>query len=139
MAVAAAQAQILVVEDEHIVAADIQHRLKRLGYAVPALASSGEEAIQKAADIQPDLVLMDILLKGAMDGVQAAQELRNRFKIPVVYVTACADNSTLQRAKLTEPFGYLLKPVEEWELRAVIEAALSRHRLERRQRSVRIE
>src|SRR5438105_14425499 len=86
-----AKTHILVVEDEHIVAKDIQLRLQALGYYIPAVASSGEEALQKAAEIRPDLVLMDIRLKGPMNGVEAAEELRWRFNIPVVYLTAYAD------------------------------------------------
>ena len=108
--------QILVVEDENIVAKDIEHRLKALGYHVPALASSGEEALKRAQETSPDLVLMDIRLKGTMDGVETAEELRRRFNIPVAYLTAYADANTLQRAKVTEPFGYILKPFEEREL-----------------------
>ncbi|MFQ5616738.1 MAG: response regulator, partial [Anaerolineales bacterium] len=100
--------QILVVEDENIVAMDIQNRLRRLGYAVPAVVSSGEEAIDKAAETHPDLVLMDIKLKGEMDGVAAAEQIRARFGIPAIYLTANADEATLQRAKITQPYGYLL-------------------------------
>jgi len=122
--------KILVVEDESIIAKDIQNRLKSWGYAVPAIASSGEEAIKKAAGIQPDLVLMDIVLKGGMDGVEAAEEIRNRFNIPVVYLSAYADDKKLQRARITEPFGYILKPFEDRELRATIEMALYKHKME---------
>ena len=125
-----AKAQILVVEDESIVAKDIQHRLRALGYHIPAVASSGEEALKKAEVTRPDLVLMDIRLKGAMDGVATAEELRRQFNIPVVYLTAYADNDTLQRAKLTEPFGYILKPFEERELLTCIEVALYKHQME---------
>jgi PAS domain S-box-containing protein len=126
-----ANAQILVVEDESIVAKGIQNELRSLGYAVPAVASSGEEALRKAEETSPDLVLMDIVLKGDMDGVETSQHLRSRFNIPVVYLTAYADSPTLQRAKVTEPFGYLLKPYEERELHTTIELALYKHRLER--------
>jgi CheY-like chemotaxis protein len=121
-------ASVLVVEDENIVARDILSMLKDLGYLVAAVASSGEEAIEKAAIKRPDVVLMDIVLKGEVDGVQAAQEIRTRFQIPVIYLTAYADEETLQRAKLTEPFGYILKPFEERELHVAIELALYRHR-----------
>jgi len=130
--VAATGAHILVVEDENIVAKDIEHRLKALGYNVSALASSGEEALQKARDACPDLVLMDIRLKGAMDGVDTAEELRRQFNVPVVYLTAYADANTLQRAKVTQPFGYILKPFEERELYTCIEVALYKHQMERR-------
>ncbi|MDZ7954301.1 EAL domain-containing protein [Nostoc sp. DedQUE09] len=123
---------ILVVEDEIIVAMDIQNRLKKFGYSVMALADSGEEAIRKAADDSLDLVLMDIHLKGKMDGVEAAQIIHNLFNIPVIYLTANADESTLNRAKVTEPFGYILKPFKEKELKFTIEITLSKHRTERK-------
>ena len=95
-----AKTQIGVVEDE--IAMDIQDRLELLGYSVPAVASSGQEAIRKAGQIHPDLVLMDIVLEGDMDGVETAEQIKNRFDIPVVYLTAYADKRTLQRAKITE-------------------------------------
>ena len=125
-------AQILIVGDEGIIAKDIQNILKSLGYAVPAIASSGEGAIKKAAEIFPDLVLMDIVLEGYMDGVEAAEQIRDRFDIPVVYLTAYADNKTLQRAKITEPYGYILKPFSERELHTTIEMALYKHQMERK-------
>lgn len=126
------KANILVVEDEEIVAFDIESTLKVLGYEVPLVAASKEEAITFAATSQPDLVLMDIMLQGSMNGIEAAQEIRSRFNIPVVYLTAYADSHTLQLAKITEPFGYILKPFEEKELETTIEIALSRHRAEER-------
>ncbi|RZN37721.1 MAG: response regulator [Methanophagales archaeon ANME-1-THS] len=123
--------QILVVEDERIVATGIRNMLGTLGYRVPAVAASGEEAIKKAAEIQPDLVLMDIVLQGDMDGIQAAEHIRARFNIPVVYLTAYADEATVRRAKMTAPYGYLLKPFNERELHAAIEMALYKHMMER--------
>jgi len=102
--------RILVVEDEGITVMDTSEQLQSLGYAVPATAFSGREALRKVAELRPDLVLMDIRLKGKMDGVETAAEIRTRFAIPVIYVTAYADDATLQRAKVTEPFGYILKP-----------------------------
>jgi PAS domain S-box-containing protein len=129
-----AKAQIMVVEDEAIVALDIRTCLLSLGYAVPAVAASGEEAIQKATDTRPDLVLMDIKLKGEMDGVAAAHHLRDRFNLPVVYLTAHADEPTVQRAKVTEAFGYLLKPFDKKELQTAIEVALYKHQAEQRLR-----
>ncbi len=122
---------ILVVEDENIVAKDIQARLTRLGYDVPVVVSTGAEAIERAGSHTPDLVLMDIMLGGEMDGIQAAEEIRTRFSLAVVYLTAYADEHTLQRAKVTEAFGYLLKPFEERELHITIEMALYKHRIER--------
>lgn len=124
--------QILVVEDESIVAIDIQNRLKGLGYSVAAIASSGEEAIKKAEETHPDLVLMDIRLRGDMDGIEAAKQIHAHLNIPVVYLTAYADDKTLERAKVTEPFGYILKPLEERELHSTIHMALYKHRIERR-------
>lgn len=124
------QATILVVEDETIVAKDIQCTLARLGYRAPATATSGEEALRKAAEIRPDLVLMDIVLKGPMDGVETARELRARYAVPVVYLTAYADDYALERAKSTEPAGYLLKPFQTAELRPTIEMALHRSQME---------
>lgn len=128
------QARIMIVEDENIVALDVKIRLERLGYAVPAIASSGEEAIAKALETRPDLVLMDIRLRGEMDGVEAAAQIRTRFEIPIVYLTAFADEETLRRAKVTEPYGYVLKPFEERELHAIIEMALYRHEMARKLR-----
>lgn len=125
-------ASILVVEDESLVAKDIQSRLKRFGYTVPDIASSGEKAIKKATEFCPDLVLMDIQLKGKMDGVEAAQQIHVSFNIPIIYITANADESTLERAKRTSPFGYILKPFKEKELKTIIEITLSKHRMERK-------
>jgi len=123
--------QVLVVEDEGLVAADIQSILEGLGYDVPFVASSGEEAVAKAKETCPELVLMDIVLKGDMDGVEAATQIRAHLDIPVVYLTAYADKETLARAKVTEPFGYVVKPFEERDLHSVIEMALYKHRTEK--------
>jgi hypothetical protein len=122
----------LVVEDESVVAMDVEGRLKKLGYTVADIALSGEEAVQKAAELRPDLVLMDIVLKGGIDGVEAAEQIRTQFDIPVIYVTAYTDDPTLERAKFTEPFGYILKPFEERELHTTIQMTLYKHRMERR-------
>ena len=122
--------RILVVEDESIVAADIQKTLQNLGYDVPAVASTGEAAIQKAKEDKPDLVLMDIVLKGKMDGVKAAEQIRTKFNIPVVYLTAYADDKTLKRAKITGPFGYIIKPFEDRALKTIIEIALYKAKIE---------
>jgi len=123
-----ANAQILVVEDERIVASDIEKRLKKLGYNVLATVTSGEEAVDRAKKSLPDLVLMDIVLKGSMDGISAADKIHTLFNIPVIYLTAYADPDTLARAKKSEPYGYLIKPFEERELIAAVEIALERHR-----------
>lgn len=126
--------KILVVEDEEIVAFDIETTLQSLGYEVVGVASSGEEALEKVNLMKPHLVLMDIRIKGEKDGIQVAEEIWHQFTIPIVYLTANADSSTLQRATITEPFGYLLKPFEEKELQTTIEIALARHRAEMKMR-----
>lgn len=123
--------KIMIVEDERIVAMDIKSSLESWGYTVSAIASSGEAALKKVVESQPDLVLMDINLKGDMDGVQTAEKIRVHFSIPVIYLTAYADSKTLERAMITEPFGYILKPFEDTELRVSIEMALYKHQKER--------
>lgn len=122
--------KVLVVEDEVIVAQDIAGRLKKLGYIVTATVASGEEAIEKAAENRPDIVLMDIVLKGEMDGVAAAQQIRTKVNVPTVFLTAYADETTLERAKITNPFGYIIKPFQQQDLRVAIEIALQRHEIE---------
>jgi PAS domain S-box-containing protein len=124
--------RMLVVEDERIVSMDLQRRLKAMGYEVAGSAVSGEEAIEKAEKLRPDMVLMDIMLDGELDGIQAAEIIRARFSIPVIYLTAYADSATLERAKITEPFGYILKPFEERELHGHIEIALYKARMEKK-------
>lgn len=124
------KSKILIVEDELIIALDMKKRLEDFGYSVPFIVASGEKAIEKVEEICPDLVLMDIMLKGDMDGIQAAEQIHARFDIPVVYLTAYADDNTLQRAKITEPFGYILKPFEEKELFTIIGIALYKHKME---------
>ena len=132
-----ARARILVVEDERIVAEDVGESLDRLGYCVLAIVSSGEEAVKKAEELGPDLVLMDIVLRGDVDGIEAAEQIRAHFKIPVVYLTAYANDETLERAKVTQPFGYIVKPFEERELYTSIEVALYKHKMEAELRSSR--
>lgn len=122
--------KVLVVEDEVIVAQDIAGRLKKLGYIVTATVASGEEAIEKAIENRPDIVLMDIVLKGEMDGVAAAQQIRTKINVPTVFLTAYADEKTLERAKITNPFGYIIKPFQQQDLRVAIEIALQRHEIE---------
>lgn len=124
------QASILVVEDEGVVALEIQSRLEKAGYTVGAVAHDGETAVAKAGETRPDLILMDIRLKGVMDGIAAAGQIRERFGLPVVYLTAHTDPATLERAKIVDPFGYVVKPFETRSLTAAIEIALHRHRSE---------
>jgi PAS domain S-box-containing protein len=124
-----AKARILIVEDETIIAMELEDRLKSLGYAIPAMVATGTAAIQKTVETHPDLVLMDIRLKGQMDGIETAAQIQTHYDVPVVYLTAYADEDTLQRAKTTEPFGYLIKPFAEQELHTTIEMALYKHQL----------
>jgi PAS domain S-box-containing protein len=125
-----ARESILVVEDDKIIAMELRARLQRWGFVVPSTAATGEEAIAATRTHQPDLILMDIWLQGPMDGIQAAEEIHRGLDTPIIYVTANADESTLERAKLTEPYGYVLKPFEELELRTTIEIALYKHSIE---------
>jgi len=122
--------QILIVEDEAVIATDLQMALMTMGYSVAGMASSGEGAVEKAEAERPDLVLMDIRLNGGIDGIDAAARIRERLNIPVVYLSAYADDEILARAKMTQPYGYLLKPVVHKELQTTIEMALHRHRAE---------
>lgn len=127
-------ARILVVEDDRIVARDISQQLARIGHSVVGMTASGAEAIDLAVAHRPDLVLMDVRLDGPLDGVETALRIREQTRIPVVYLTAYADDDTVKRASMTEPFGYLLKPFENSQLRTVIEMALYKHNAERRLR-----
>src|SRR5690242_15568384 len=102
----------LIVEDEGIVAKDLQSMLQALGYRVPRTAASAQDAIRFASEARPDLVLMDVRLRGETDGIEAAQILRERFDVPIVFLTAYADDETVSRAKLAEPRGYLVKPIK---------------------------
>lgn len=121
------QKKILIVEDESIIAEDISDSLISLGYRITGMVYSGEEAIEAAAKCRPDLVLMDVNLQGEIDGITAAAEIRARFQIPVVYLTAYADENTLRRVNATKPFGYIVKPFEEKNLHTTIQLALHRH------------
>ena len=117
---------ILVVEDERIVARDLQQRLHRLGFAVPEIASSGEEAVAKAEHVRPNLVVMDINLKGSMDGIEAARRIRDRLRIPVLFLSAFGDDDTILKARSLQPVGYLGKPFEDQELYAVLNKFFAR-------------
>jgi two-component system cell cycle sensor histidine kinase/response regulator CckA len=128
------KAGILIVEDEKIIALDIKRTLLNLGYDVVGTAASGEDAIIKAEQSHPDLVLMDIMLKDEMDGIEAAEQMRMRFDVPLIFLTAYANNTVLERAKIIQPFGYILKPFRENELHTNIEIALYRHEMEKQLR-----
>ncbi len=124
--------RIMVVEDEIVVAMDLRSKLTALGYIVTDTVVSGEEAIEKASDTMPDLVFMDIKLAGELDGIEAAEQIRRRHNIPVVYLTAHTDEKTLQKAKLSRPYSYLIKPFSEKDLRPTIEVSLHKAREEKR-------
>ncbi len=126
-----AHEKILIVEDEEIAVLDIRSALESSGYAVAATANSGDDAIKKATEVMPDLVLMDIVLKGPLDGIDAADKIHTLFNIPVIYLTAHTDESTLQRAKMSQPFGYVVKPFREGDLLITIEFALYQSAMEK--------
>ena len=121
---------VLVVEDEFIVAKDIQQSLKKLGYTVVGSASTGEKALELVAAEKPNIVLMDIMIKGDMNGIETAEKVKKEFQIPVIFLTAYADESTLAKAKITQPYGYIIKPFKEIDLQTSIEMALYKHQKE---------
>ena len=122
-----AKINVLVVEDESIVSKDIQHSLKKLGYNVVGASATGEKAIELANSEHPDIVLMDIMLKGEMNGIEAADRIKKDLSIPIIFLTAYADELTLSKAKVTQPYGYILKPFKEIDLHTTIEMAIYKH------------
>lgn len=122
--------KIMVVEDESIIAEDIRMSLINNGYVVSSVVSMGETAIGKVKEDKPDLILMDIMLAGKMDGIETAGMIRTMFNIPVIYLTAYCDDKIIERAKITSPFGYLVKPFKDRELYIAIEMSLYKHKLE---------
>jgi DNA-binding LytR/AlgR family response regulator len=118
---------IFIVEDESIVAKDIQNSLTKLGYNVVGLANNGKDAIEKIEELAPDLVLMDIMIKGNLTGIDVSEKVKEKMNIPVIFLTAYADEGTLSRAKITEPYGYILKPFKEIDLHSTIEMAVYKH------------
>ncbi|HDH53544.1 MAG TPA: PAS domain-containing protein [Nitrospirae bacterium] len=124
--------KILVVEDEAGIAKDLQRRLEQMGYDAPCIAASGEEAVNRVSEHKPDVVLMNVLLAGAMDGIEAADRIHSTNDIPIIYLTENADEEILERAKITEPFGYLIKPVSDRELHSNIEITIYKHRTDRK-------
>jgi len=123
--------KILIVEDEQIMAIDLKENLEDMGFIVTGITDTGEQTIEKIKETQPDLVIMDIVIEGNIDGIETAGYIRKMFNIPVIYLTAFTDAETMARAKLSEPFAYLIKPYNEWELKFIIEIATYKHRLER--------
>jgi CheY-like chemotaxis protein len=117
---------IMIVEDEGVVSIDIRNMLKKAGYNIAAVAFHGEEAVMKAEQSNPDLVLMDIGLKGEIDGIEAAKRIRNRFKIPVVFLTGFADDATVAKAQEVNPSGFIIKPINEEELNQTLEGILKK-------------
>ncbi len=118
---------IFIVEDESIVAKDIQNNLIKLGYNVLGIANNGKDAIDQIRETNPDVVLMDIMIKGDLTGIEVAEQVRKFISVPVIFLTAYADESTLSRAKVTEPYGYILKPFKEIDLHSTIEMAVYKH------------
>ncbi|MBD1829931.1 ATP-binding protein [Microcoleus vaginatus GB1-A2] len=118
---------ILIVEDELLIAKNLSYKLEKLGYKIADIVSSGADAIQRAGEMEPDLILMDIVIKGDIDGIETAAIINQELDIPIIYTTAYADDETLQRAENTGSYGYLLKPFKERELHATIKIALSKH------------
>jgi diguanylate cyclase (GGDEF)-like protein/PAS domain S-box-containing protein len=127
--------RLLIVEDEKIIALDLQRRLEKFGYQVVALSTTGRDAIAKAEEHKPDIILMDIMLAGDIDGIEAAKVINKQFQIPLIFLTAYADEKTLERAKEAEPFGYILKPFKEKELYTTIDIALYKHRIDNQLKS----
>lgn len=123
--------KIMIVEDEALLAADIEEKLAGLGYDVIGTANSGEKALAKLEEQHPDLVLMDIQLKGTMDGVEVSHAIKETYSIPVVFMTAYSDNNYLERAKVTEPYGYLVKPVSLRDMHCAIEMGLYKSAMEK--------
>ena len=124
--------RVLIVEDEIIAAKAIERSLASMGYEVVGIASSGGEAVRKVEETQPDVVLMDIKIKGPVDGVFTTQRVQTQFDIPVIYLTAMSDDETLKRILHSKPYGYIVKPFRDAELYATIEGALGRHELRKK-------
>jgi two-component system, response regulator PdtaR len=119
--------EIFLIEDEFIVAADIKQNLEDLGYKVTGIAANGEEALRKIGKIKPDLILIDIMLNGDLDGIETAKQINILYDIPFIYLTGYFDNNILDRAKLTQPSGYMIKPFDKITLHSTIQMALHKH------------
>ena len=131
--------KILVVEDEAVIALRLQKRLSEMGYDVPDIAYTGEEAVEKAGCLRPDLILMDVMIPGKLDGIDAAKMIKTEFDIPVIFLTAFSEDKIVKRAKQAEPFGYLLKPFQDREVKAAIEVALYKKEMEEKLRKAHAE
>ena len=130
---------VLIVEDENIIARDLSRIMKKFGYNIADVVSSGEEVITRAIELEPTLILMDIKLNGKMTGIEAAEEIKKIIDVPVIYITAYADTEIIQEAKLTEPFAYIVKPFDEKALHTSIEIAVYKHRISKKLRERTIE
>ena len=119
--------KILIVENDYIVAEDLKQILEKMGYDIRGITATGQDAITKTGETNPDLILMDIMLNGNMDGIEAAQQIHNIYNIPFVYLSAYLDNATLKRAKITEPYGYISKPFDNMRMQSTIERAVYNH------------
>jgi two-component system, LytTR family, response regulator LytT len=119
--------KIFIVEDESIVAKDIQNSLTKLGYDVVGFANNGKDAIERIHEVRPDIIIMDIMIKGPLSGIEVSEKIKESLNIPVIFLTAYADEGTLSRAKITEPYGYILKPFKEIDLHSTIEMAIYKH------------
>jgi AmiR/NasT family two-component response regulator len=128
--------RILVVEDEAIVAMGIKHKLEDLGYSVVGIVATGEAAVETTLSTEPDLILMDIVLKGDMDGIEAAQKIHTKIDTPIIYLTAYSDEEVLERARITEPYGYILKPFKKSEVNANIQMAIYKHECDKKKSEV---
>jgi two-component system, response regulator PdtaR len=130
------KSRILVVEDEAIVGMGIKQKLEDLGHEVLDIVFTGEDAVKRALETKPDIILMDIVLKGNMDGIEAASKIRDHLDVPIIYLTAYSDEDVLNRARITEPYGYILKPFKKSEVNANIEMALYKHAAEKKKSEV---
>ena len=126
--------KVLVVEDERVIGLEIERRLEQLDYDVLDLVTAGEDAVAVALEKSPDLILMDIVLRGEIDGIEAAKQIRAKIDVPIIFLTAHADDQTLERAKISEPFGYIVKPFKARELHVSIEMGLYKHKMEKKLR-----
>jgi AmiR/NasT family two-component response regulator len=131
-----ANERIMIVEDESIVAMGIKHKLEDLGYRIVGIESTGEGAVDTALKSEPDLILMDIVLKGDMDGIEAAQMIHSQLDTPIIYITAYSDEEVLKRARITEPYGYILKPFKKSEVNANIQMAIYKHACDKKKSEI---